>query len=218
MKQLISIYTIIMALGQFVCAQGTLIFDQQSSTDENYSPLGGGGSIQFYGSVGQSFVPGLAQVGFVRVRLFDAAPGSFLGASVVLNLRSDAINGPVLATSPVVSMTNGFFGSINFIFAQAVAVSPGTTYYFDLSVQSGDEWGFMSLGDTYADGAFYGGQFPFSGADLWFREGVAVPEPSSLALVGLGAGLSLLRHKQRQMQAASCVMFSLPIIPPRVMK
>jgi hypothetical protein len=181
-------------------SQGTLVFDQESSTDEAY-PVGGP-RIQFYGSVGQSFTPSLGTVGFVRLKLDDVAPGNFLGATLVVNLRSNAINGPLMGTTTPVVLADGFAGSVNFFFASAVAVVPNTTYFFQTIVQSGDNWGITvrqdSFGDVnYSGGVFYGGLGAFTGADLWFREGIVVPEPTSVSLLLIGvcwAGLSARRR------------------------
>ena len=171
--------------------QGTLVYDQESSSDESY-PIGGV-RIQFYGTVGQSFTPSLSTIGFVRLKLYDIAPGNALGATLMVNLRSTAINGPVLGTTTPVVLSNGFAGSVNFFFATAVPVVPNTTYFFETVVQSGDNWGITvrsdSLGDVnYPGGVFYGGLQPFIANDLWFREGVVVPEPSSALLLFLGGG------------------------------
>jgi hypothetical protein len=174
-------------------SQGTLVFDQESSSDE--TPPIGGSPIQFYGSVGQSFTPSLSTVGFIRVKMYDINPGNTIGATLVMNLRSNAINGPIIGTATPVVFTNGFTGSVNFFFAFAVAVVPNLTYFFETSVQSGDTWGIRNRSDSQGDdnypgGVYYGGTQPFSAADLWFREGiVVVPEPTSasvLLLVGLG--------------------------------
>lgn len=165
-------------------AQGTLVFDQESSNDETYSD--GGAFIQFYGSVGQSFTPSLSTVGFVRLKLYDVNPGNSLGATLVVNLRSNAINGPILGTATPIVFGDGFAGSVNFFFASAVAVVPNTTYLFEAVVQTGDSWVARTIGDFYSNGSFYGSGFPFSAADMWFREGIVVPEPASVSLVFLG--------------------------------
>jgi hypothetical protein len=180
-------------------AQGTLVFDQESSSDEVSSF--GGVRIQFYGTVGQSFTPSLSTVGFVRLRQFDINPGNFVGATLVLNLRSTAINGPILGTTVPVVLDDSFAGSVSFFFAAAVPVTPSTTYFFETVVQSGDNWGITTMsnlpGDNYPGGIFYGGQQPFPAGDLWFREGIVVPEPSSTLLFVLGSGVAgwFLRQK-----------------------
>ena len=114
---------------------------------------------------------------------------------MVVNLRANAIDWTILGTSPVVSMTNGFRGSVNFIFANTIPVTPGVTYFFDVSVQSGDSWGFMALGDTYPLGSFYSSGFPATGNDFWFREGVIVPEPSVVTLFLGGVAIWALKKK-----------------------
>lgn len=192
----------------FACAtgaarsQGTLVYDQESSADET-TPVGGA-RIQFYGSVGQSFTPSFSSVGFVRVKLFDVTPGNALGATLVMNLRADAINGPIIGTAIPLVLANGFAGSTNFFFSAAVPVVPNLSYFFETTVQSGDNWGIRirsdSTGDVnYSGGVFYGGSTPFFADDLWFREGIVVPEPSSVLLLFMGGGVVgwFMRQKMR---------------------
>lgn len=183
----------------FACAtgtarsQGTFVYDQQSSSEET-QPIGGS-RIQFYGSVGQSFTPSLSAVGFVRVKLYDIAPGNTLGATLVMNLRANAINGTIIGTATPLVLTDGFAGSANFFFSTAVQVVPNLTYFFETTVLSGDNWGIRNRSDAQGDvnypgGMFYGGTTPFFAADLWFREGIVVPEPSSVSLLLVGGGLA----------------------------
>ena len=189
-------FTFYLALPLACCSQGTFVFDQQSSTDETYSS--GGARIQFYGFVGQSFTPSLSTVGFIRVKLYDMAPANGVGATLVMNLRSNAINGPILGTTTLV-LGNGFSGSTNFIFPNAVPVSPSLTYFFETTVQAGDNWGITSLdnlpGDNYPNGFMYAGPNTFTGGDLWFREGIVVPEPASISLVLIGVVSLVLRKR-----------------------
>jgi len=171
--------------------QGTLVFDQESSNDENY--VGGGGRIQFYGTVGQSFTPSLSTVGFFRVKLGDITPNNAVGATLVINLRSNAFNGPILGTTTPVALSDGFNSSVDFFLPTAVSVLPGTMYFFQVVVQTGDNVNITirqdSLGDlNYPGGDFYANSGPFTAADLWFREGIVVPEPSISALL-LGGGV-----------------------------
>lgn len=176
-------------------AQGTFIYDQESSSDE-ISPFGSV-VIQGYSSLGQSFTPSLSTIGFVRLRQFDINPGNALGATVAVNLRSNSMSGAILGTTIPMTMTNGFAGSINFFFASAVPVTPSTTYFFETVVLSGDNWGITLLGDTYAGGSVYASGFPVSGNDLWFREGIVVPEPST-AIFLLGGGIVALFVRRRR--------------------
>ena len=73
-------------------AQGTFIFDQQSSTNE--SALGGLWLIQNNQPFGQSFVPTLSSIGFVRLYIFPGGPAVPDG-TINVNLLSGSITGPV---------------------------------------------------------------------------------------------------------------------------
>ena len=200
MKTLILLLTTFAGAIGTAQAQGTFVYDQESSTDETY-PYGGP-AIQIYGSVGQSFTPSLSAVGFVRFKEFDVNPGNALGATLVVNLRSGAINGPIIGTAAPVFLSDGFAGSVNFFFPTAVPVVPNTTYYFQTVVQSGDDWGITVMGDTYPNGSIISGNTGtvFLGNDLWFREGIyVVPEPSAVSLLFLGGGVVgwFLRRRRR---------------------
>jgi hypothetical protein len=89
--------------------------------------------IQFYGSVGQSFTPSLSTVGFVRLKLLDLTPSNGSGATLAVNLRTNAINGPILGTSISVALTDNFSGSVNFLFASPIPVTSGVTYFLKRS-------------------------------------------------------------------------------------
>jgi len=175
------------------CGQGTVIYDQQSSTESNFG--GQGFAIQSFQPMGQSFTPSLAGVGFIRMflgrRSFDQ------GATIYLNLRSDSITGVVLVATSPVALAVGFIGTVDFLFASAVPVNPGTTYYFQPIIQSGGP--FSATGDTflYAGGSAFLQGVPV-GEDLWFREGIIVPEPSTLALLLVGGGaIAYVRRKSK---------------------
>jgi hypothetical protein len=109
----------------------------------------------------------------------------------------DSITGAVLAATSPVFMPDSFNGFTNFFFAPAVALSPGTTYYFQPIVQSGDGCGTRAYNDyNYPGGMEFTSGMPFPNNDLWFREGV-VPEPSSVALLALGIGALFVRRLEQ---------------------
>jgi hypothetical protein len=175
-------------------AQGTFVYDQQSS-DENY--IAGITGIQ--GSEpGQSFTPTLSSVGFVRLALGDTNPGNSLGATVVVNLRAGSITGSIIGISSPVSMPDGFNGVTNLFFSTPVAVTPGVTYYFQPVIQTGGDFWLTRQYNSYnyPGGMLFYGSTPAPNFDMWFREGQYVPEPSALALAGLAIScFTRRRHK-----------------------
>jgi hypothetical protein len=83
---------------------------------------------------------------------------------------------------------DGFEGYPNFVFLNPVPLTPAVSYYFQPVLESGDAM--IVAGD--GGYKYPGGTMFIQGSpalqDLWFREGIIVPEPSSawLALVGAG--------------------------------
>ncbi len=149
--------------------------------------------IQSNQPLGQSFTPSLSSVGFIRLFLIDGVRNNGLGATVYVNLREDAITGPVLGLSGPVFMPDNFGigsgGYTNFFFSSPVPVTPGATYYLQPVVQSGDTWEVVEYNYSYPGGTLFlnGAAVPFD--DLWFREGVFVPEPSWALLILVGGGI-----------------------------
>jgi hypothetical protein len=195
-------FTLLMSVGFLACGQGTFIYDQQSA-DES---AGGGGAqgIQAYQPIGQSFKPALSLVGFVRLQLFDVNSGNSNGATVHVNLRSNSVTGPVLASTDAVFMPDGFGvgngnrGYTNFLFSTPAPVTPGVTYYLQPVVQSGDAWAIVSYNYGYPGGSIFLQGATIPGIDLWFREGIVVPEPSSGLLFLFGSGAVAWRHRRRR--------------------
>ena len=182
--------------------QGTFVYDQQSSTNEvstGFDP-----NIQSSEPIGQSFVPSLSSVGFVRLYVSDSIFPVGSPATVYVNLLSGSITGTVLAATSPLNLPGGYFGYTNFFFSAPVSVNPGTTYYFQIVANSSDEWltRFLGGGSSYTNGtAFLNGQ-PDTFDDLWFREGIIVPEPSfPLALLGVSALFCNHRRKPKTKSA-----------------
>jgi len=184
------LFTTAIFLPLLAIAQGTFLYDQQSSDESN----GGSGAnvIQNSQPIGQSFTPSLDGVAFVRLHLFDENRNNGLGATMYVNLHSGSIAGPIIGTTDPVTMPDNFGvplsgGFVTFFFPATVSIQPGTTYFFQPVVQSGDSWGMIGDLFNYSGGDAYTAGVATSITDYWFREGVVVPEPSIFSLGMLGA-------------------------------
>ncbi len=200
-------------------AQG-FVYDQQSATGP--VPVVGNGNADGLNiqpePLTQSFVPTLSAIAFAELELADVPDNGNNGATVYVDLWTGSPNinygsATLLGSTAPVYMPNGFnndglavAGITNFYFSTPIALTAGQTYYLQPVVLSGDNlWDIITIGDTYANGQLYGsGAYFQPTTDLWFREGVVVPEPSTLALVGL-SGILAYAFKRR----------SKPFIPQR---
>jgi hypothetical protein len=136
----------VLALPLLADAQGTFIFDQQSSDESNGGV--GGVFIQTREPMGQSFTPSLAAIGFVRFNLYDQVRNNGTGAVVYVNLRSDSITGPIVDSTAPVSLPDNFGpGFVNFFFPTNLPIQAGDQYYFQLVVQSGNLW--TAIADSF---------------------------------------------------------------------
>jgi hypothetical protein len=168
------------SLSYHAFAQGTFIYDQQSS-DESF--ISGGVPIQTSQPLGQSFTPSFASINFIRLYLGDLAPANGLGATVLVHLRTNSVSGPILGSSDPVFMPDGYSGVTNFLFPTSVPLMPGATYYFQPDVMSGDGWGTAAYNAYgYPGGMEFFQGTPFPNNDLWFREGIYIPEPPAAVL------------------------------------
>lgn len=186
-----------------VAGQGTFLYDQQSALEDAQAE--GAADIQALQPMGQSFTPNLPTVGFIRLWLGDGVQNNGLGATVYINLRSNSIVGPVFASTQPVQMPDNFGrgarGFADFIFSTPASVTPGVTYFFQPIVQSGDLW--VAGSDAhyaYAGGTAFANGLASPDFDLWFREGIIIPEPTSgvLLLFGLAAFLYVRRARMRK--------------------
>jgi hypothetical protein len=173
-----------------VPGQGTFVYDQQSITNDS---VGGESSpaFQLNEPLGQSFTPSLSSIGFVRIIMFDGRPNNGAGAIFSVNLRQDSIIGTVLASSTPVSLPDNFGrgtrGLVDFLFPSSPVLTPGTTYYLEPVLQIGDLW--QIVYDThfgYSGGTGFFQGLPAPDYDMWFREGIVIPEPSSFGLFAVG--------------------------------
>jgi hypothetical protein len=198
----VAILLVIVACSSFVgvrvYGQGTLIYDQSSWTNEPAVP----GEVQYIEinqPFGQSFIPSLSGVGFVRLFLSDSVFSGGSGATVNVNLLEDSIIGNPIGTTTTITLPGNYSGYTNLFFPTPVAVTPGTTYYFQLSAPSVDNWttSIVPRPTHYTNGsAFFNGNSS-SLYNLWFREGEVVPEPTPALLFGAGWVLFIFQSVRR---------------------
>jgi len=191
---LLTICTAVFLIAQSCLGQGTFIYDQESANETTRG--GQSGVIQANQPIGQSFTPALSAIQFVRLSLGDTAING-IGATVYVNLRTNSITGPILASTAPVSMPDAFDGHPNFFFETPVPLAPGTTYFIQPIVQFGDTWTITGYNYDYLGGTAYIKGAPNELSDLWFREGIIIPEPSVLTLLLLGVGLLLRAGNHR---------------------
>jgi len=175
----------LIASGIFTASGQGFIYDQQSA--DNNPPGGLTAVIQSNQPIGQSFTPTLSSVGFISLWVGDTSLNA-LGATVFVDLHADSITGTVIGSTQPVSMPDGYTGFTDFLFTTPVALTPGASYVLQPIVQSGDQWVIVGYNYNYPGGTaiIRGVENPMS--DVWFREGIIVPEPSVLSLILIGSG------------------------------
>ena len=197
-----SVISVTLLLAAF-CGYGqgiSILYDQQSSTNSGYYGYGGGPTYQrLLPTTGQSFTPNLSSIDFIRLSIADGNPGDGLGSTWFLDLHSDTIHGPILGTTALVDLQDTFAGAADFYFPSTIPLTPGTSYWFDLNSPDGGTWHVFASVFGYSGGIAWAGDVARPGGDYWFREGLVVPEPSSVSLLLLaGAAFISLRRPKRQ--------------------
>ncbi len=193
MKKLVgSAFTI---LSLCVSSGQGFIYDQQSSVEGAYGE--GLSYIQQNQPIGQSFIPSLPGVGFVRLYVNNGHFGDTSAATLYVNLLSNSITGGVIAQSAPVAIPGGalFAGPVDFFFSTMVPVAPGTTYFFQPVVQNNNNLGVNVSQYNYAGGTAWIGGVTSPANDLWFREGILIPEPCSGCLILLCVALWKVRSR-----------------------
>lgn len=124
---------------------------------------------------------------FIEFRLGSDGGGPL---NAYVNLRDSSggnnFTGNILGTSETIAFSGFAFQDLMFDFAAIVDLTPGNLYVAEV-VLDGDWRIDANSSNPYAGGTVIDGLAPgpVANIDLVFREGLNVPEPSSLALVGL---------------------------------
>ncbi|PYK97948.1 MAG: hypothetical protein DME19_14370 [Verrucomicrobia bacterium] len=136
----------------------------------------------------QSFTPSLPGIGYIQLATFINAAGG--GVTVIINLRQDAYNGPIVSSTTPIVVVNGITQIGTFYFPANIPIIPNQVYYFEPVVLSGGTWFVGYKGpSTYDRGDLFSNGAPSGAVDLWFQEGIVVPEPGAGWLLLLGSGL-----------------------------
>ena len=166
-----------------------LVVDQRN---DGFNLPGPPGGFLVRSPWGQEFTPTLAALDGVHLLIGPRDPAIVVFA----NIRENTITGPIIGTSlqgtigPPETPENRF---IQFDFADRVPLVPGDLYVIEFRILSGSgepDFGNLALllnnENLYPGGRLITLGNPIPGSDLGFREGLVVPEPGTVSLLGIG--------------------------------
>jgi hypothetical protein len=140
--------------------------------------------------VRQEFTPSLDTLDSVQVLMERSGPSPSTPwpGSAIVTIFDGGVTGPVIAESYSVDLPAFYSGAPIFYFSEPVSLIPGRTYAFQVvSLTAGSYWllsaSSLLTGPDYPGGRLYLNGEEFVNHDLFFREGINVPEPSSLVLL-----------------------------------
>jgi hypothetical protein len=168
--------------------------------DQSASPQLPSAYHMLFPGVGQEFKPTFSRVDFIDAMLWSAA-AEF--ATFQMRVHEGTLAGPVIAVSSPIDYTfsGGAGMPVRFLFPASVPVVPNQTYVFEIppmSIYTG-----AAVGPTpYDRGRVFQPDIETpADYDLWFREGIIVPEPATWKLI---AAATLLLGMVRHAKAGGC--------------
>ena len=175
--------------------QGTFVYDQRTA-----NPLLDAATGNWFAPWPvQSFTPSLNGIGFVELLGDHVSPTTQLA----VNLRANSPDGTILGTTSTLTIPRGtnYTGLLSFLFPAEIPRVPGDVYYMEPFVVKPSSWGIgfwiFCASVNYPGGRLYFPGDPLRlGGDIWFREGIVVPEPGTMALVLLGASCFMWRYRR----------------------
>jgi hypothetical protein len=137
--------------------------------------------------IGQSFTATLTRVDAAEFLLKPFSSSASVRLDLFGNLAF-GFSGNIVGSSLPVVITNTTLQLIHFDLIAPVTLTPGNQYTFRLVETNGDWFRARYSGDyQYSGGKFFNADgAPFDSLDFVFREGIHVPEPSSVILAAIG--------------------------------
>jgi len=147
------------------------IVDQQNLNDEG---LMANPSTRF----SQSFTPTLSSLDAVDVVLF--VPGTQSLSLQLSVFMSDGLGGPLKGSTNFMTIPSSSESiPVEFTFQTPIVLQPGMIYTFSIGGLSMSQFSVRYGSDTYAGGQMFDATFVYPNQDLYFGEGLSVPEPGS---------------------------------------
>jgi hypothetical protein len=172
-------------------AKAELLVVDQSATPQTLDA-----AFLLSSGVAQEFFPTLPALDFVDVGLRSMDPND--SGTFQVRIHEGSLGNIVGISDPISISTPGPGLLAHFEFPNSISLTPGETYLFDIP-HSGPFWGAIVGPSTYQGQAFISGQWSTE-QDLWFREGVIVPEPATWKLAGSVLGLLWLNRNFKNLR------------------
>jgi hypothetical protein len=147
--------------------------------------------------IGQEFIP--ASTSLNAVDLLTYGSDGPVTAIFQVSIHAGSFAGPVVGLSDPAFVSDSSPTLTQFTFSTMVSLTPGNIYAMELILTTGARaWWAVGYDPTaaYSQGRMILGGVPTSQYDLWFQEGVVVPEPRTtmLCLIGIAAFIIFRRR------------------------